>query len=368
MKLNRLYKLSTTGATQVIDMEIIGAVYTRTWGQLDGKMQSKATTAKPKNIGKANETSAEEQAIIEAKAVWTKKQKANYSTSMEAPVSVNLPMKVKSLQDQIKNVVYPCVSTPKLNGVNGTYRLIDDELILTSRGGETYPPIPHLEDELREIMTMLNSNEVNGELYIHGEHLQDITSAVKKPKELSKRLTFNIFDIADSSADYDTRRDIMSFVECNTTENQYVIFLTGTECDDMNEIEIHYNQCMDAGLEGTVIKNLDGLYKHNTRSCAQFKYKKTLDDEFKVIGYDLDKNNHVVFKCTIDSRPHKDPGVFKVKLKGTNEERLAMAAEADNYIGKFLKIEYETLSKDGIPLKPVGIMFRQVGENGEALE
>jgi len=362
MKLPTLYKISTTGATQIIDMEIIDAVYTRTWGQLDGKMQTKATTAKGKNLGKSNESTPAEQAILEAEAVWTKKQKANYSTSQSAPVAVNLPMKVKSLLDQIKNVVYPCVSTPKLNGVNSTYRLVNNILTLTSRGGETYHSIPHLEDEVREAMTQLHSTELNGELYIHGEHLQDITSAVKKPKELSKRLTFNIFDIADSTADYETRRELMLDAEAILLEDSKVLYLTGLDCDSMYDIEVHYNQCMEAGLEGTVVKNLNGLYKYNTRSTAQFKYKKTQDAEFLVCGYEIDKNGHAVFKCVVDSF------TFKVKLKGTNEERLAMAADADNYIGKHLKVEYEMLSKDGIPLKPVGIIFRKVDENGEAIE
>ena len=365
MKLETLYKLSTKGATQIIDMEIIGDTYTRTWGQLDGKMQTKSTTAKPKNVGRSNETTAEDQAILEAEAVWTKKQKTNYSTSQSAPVTVNLPMKVKVLQDQIKNISYPCISTPKLNGVNGTYRLVDDVLSLTSRGGEPLAPIPHLEFEVRIAMEQLGSNELNGELYIHGEFLQDITSAVKKPKELSKRLEFHIFDIADSDAVYDKRRDLMIDVELATEDFEFVTFLTGTECEDMNDIEIHYNQCVAANLEGTVVKNLDGLYKHNTRSTNQFKYKKAQDAEFKTSAYSFDKNGHVVFLCYVDSTCTT---TFKVKPKGTNEERLAMAADADNYIGKWLKVEYEMLSKDGIPQKPVGIMFRKVDENGEAIE
>jgi len=195
MQLERLYKTSKTGAIQIIDMEITGDTYTRTWGQLDGKQQSKSTVAKGKNIGRANETTPEEQAILEAQSVWAKKQKAGYSTSSEAPTTVALPMKVKVFKDQLKNVIFPCVSTPKLNGVNATYRLVANELVLTSRGGEVYPPIPHLEEEVLDIMNRLATTELNGELYIHGEHLQDITSAVKKPKELSLKLTFNIFDV-----------------------------------------------------------------------------------------------------------------------------------------------------------------------------
>ena len=136
MKLERLYKLTKTGATQIIDMVIEGDTYTRYWGQLDGKMQEKATVAKGKNIGKANETTSGQQAIIEAEAVWVKKQKSNYSLSPEAPVTVELPMKVEKYL-QFKHKVNFDTDTvfesPKLNGINAEYRLVDGEIKHLSR-------------------------------------------------------------------------------------------------------------------------------------------------------------------------------------------------------------------------------------------
>ena len=120
------------------------------------------------------------------------------------------------------------------------------------------------------------------------------------------------------------------------------------------------------------------MYEYNTRSLDVFKVKAVQDAEFRVMDYKLDKNGHAVFECLCNHRvPMTNPvpnGIstfaprFNVKLRGTNEERLTMAAEAGSYIGKFLKVEYETLSKDGIPLKPVGVMFRTVDANGEANE
>ena len=158
MKLERLYKTAKTGATQIIDMEIIGDTYTRTWGQLDGKMQEKATIAKGKNIGKANESSPEAQAILEAEAVWTKKQKANYSTSPEAPVSVLLPMKVNEYKKHMKKVIFPCFTSTKLNGVNAEYRMVDGELKLLSRGGEEYPIPPHQRDSAVNLLNVFSSS------------------------------------------------------------------------------------------------------------------------------------------------------------------------------------------------------------------
>jgi ATP-dependent DNA ligase len=364
MKLERLYKTAKTGAIQVFDIEILKDTYTVTWGQKDGKVQSKSTTCKPKNIGKSNETTAEAQAILEAKAVWTKKQKSGYSTSVSAPTTVSLPMKVKvwAKGKLPPKVEFPLLSTPKLNGLNGMYRLENDTLKLYSRGGDEYPAIPHLEDEIRKVMKHLDSKELNGELYIPNTHLQDITAAVKKPNDLSHKLEFHIFDIADSKAVFDVRHDSLILAECQITDLTYVKFLTGVDCYTHTDIENHYNACMAAGLEGTVIKDTDSLYEHNVRSNRQWKYKKAKDGEFKVTDFALDKNGHAVFVCELPDN------TFKVKLKGTHEQRTEMAANASSYIGKWLTIEYETLSKSNVPLKPVGIAFRECDTNGNPTE
>lgn len=362
MKLERLYKTSSKGATQVIDMEIIGDTYTRTWGQLAGKMQTKATTASPKNVGRSNETTAEEQAILEAKAVWTKKQKANYSTSPEAPVTVKLPMKVNEYYKHKSKVVFPCLTSVKLNGVNVEYRLVDGELKLLSRGGEEYPIPPHQKEEALSVLKHLGTSSINGEMYIHGEHLQDLMAATKKPNDLSPRLVFWIFDFPEVEGDYSTRcsNNYAKLAELKLDAIAAINVGVATSHEDLEE---QHTIATDVGYEGIIVRNPKGLYKYNTRSLDVFKLKKALDGEFLVTGFNLDKNGHCVFVASCG-----DSKEFKVKLKGSNEERLEMASNAESYIGQRLKVEYETVSKSDIPLKPVGIHFRKVGEDGEAFE
>ena len=193
-----LYKPTKTGATQQWQIEVQGDSFICTYGQLGGAMQKQTTKCSGKNLGKANETTPEQQAILEAEALVTKKLKSGYSYEISDTPSVSLPMKVKSYQDQIHNVKFPCISTEKLNGVNAMFKRTVDSITIYSRGGEVFPAIPHLEQYFHDIMDELGHNELNAELYIHGEHLQDIQSAVKKPNKLSPRLTAHIFDIADS--------------------------------------------------------------------------------------------------------------------------------------------------------------------------
>jgi len=365
MKLNTLYKTSSKGATQVLDMEIIGDTYTRTWGQLDGKMQSKATVAKPKNVGRSNETTAEEQAILEAEAVWVKKKKTGYSETQDAPVEILLPMKVNDYHKHKKKIQFPCFTSPKLNGVNGEYRLVDGELKLLSRGGEEYPIPAHQRVQAVKLLEALDTDSINGEMYIHGEHLQDIMSATKKHNELTPRLSFHVFDFPNVEGEYKDKCPKMYNIKEHYRDHDTSAFpfVPVWVARSHEELDDQHSQCVTAGYEGLIIRNPSAKYEYNKRSLDVFKYKVTQDGEFYVEGCDIDKNGHPVFRCAVNHEK-----TFKVKLKGTNEERLEMAANAGDYLGKYLKIEYEMLSKDGIPLKPVGIMFRKVDENGEAIE
>jgi hypothetical protein len=104
-------------------------------------------------------------------------------------------------------------------------------------------------------------------------------------------------------------------------------------------------------------------YKYNQRSLDVFKYKKAQDAEFKIVGHNVDKNSHPVFVCIT-----KEGREFKVKPKGTSDERAQMLRDIEEYLGQWLKVEFETYSKDGIPLKPVGLGLRACNEKGEPIE
>ena len=361
-----LYKTTKTGAIQQWSIEVSGPTFTCIYGQVGGKLQSQQTICKSVNIGKSNETTPEQQAQLESAALITKQIKSGYSYDKSAPVTVQLPQKVKAYQDQLKNITFPCYSTPKLNGVNATYWLLPNgKLHLTSRGGETYPAIPHLESYVLTLMNHLGTTALNGELYIHGEHLQDIQSAVKKPNQLTPLLEFNIFEMplmtcaysAKNKIMWDTINDLCNWFEDN---NNLVSFITGIKCYNHNDIETHYNQCMQAKLEGTVIYNANAVYQFNTRSSNVFKYKKAQSAEFLIVSYELDKNGLPVF--ILESAG----GEFKAKPIGTKEYWSQQIPVT--YIGQYATCEYEVFSKSGIPLKAIFISTRKLDASGNPLE
>ena len=353
MNLPRLYKPTKTGAIQICDISVSGAVVSTTFGQLDGKLQTSTDTCSPKNTGRSNEKTAEQQAILEAQSKFAKKVKSGYSQELTSTPTVQLPQKVKTYQDNKHLVSYPCYATPKYNGLNGTYWLLPDKTLkLTSRGGDELPPIPHLEPTILKMMEHFKTTCINGELYISGESLQNITSAVKKPKELSKSLVFIPFELPLVSAPYkDKVALLIKYIP--------IVHITREEM-----LEEFYAVTVGAGYEGIVIYNTDSIYQFNQRSSTVLKYKPVADAEYKILSYTTDRNGHPVFTCETH-----DGKQFKVKPKGTDEERKQIITNFDSqYKNNYYKIEYEMLSDSGIPLKGIGVGLRACDSNAEPLE
>ena len=79
-----LYKKSVKGAIQQWQIFVNGNSFYTEAGQKDGQItQSLPTFTEGKNIGKANETTPEQQAILDAQAKYDKKIKEGYCLNIE---------------------------------------------------------------------------------------------------------------------------------------------------------------------------------------------------------------------------------------------------------------------------------------------
>ncbi len=357
-----LYKSTKTGAIQMYEVRVDEDVITVAQGQLNGKKQSYTTKCEPKNIGRSNETTSYVQAASESLSKWEKKLKSGYSISIEQPNEIQLPMKVKVYQDQLHNIPENVYSSPKLNGVNAEFRYENNQLVLLSRGGNEYPMIEHLHDPIITMLTNLKTTRVAGELYIHGEFLQDITAAVKKTNSMTPRLQFHIFDLPLLSDNYTTRETFISR-EINSNYADDKILAIPSKLINKSQIDDEHTFWTNLGYEGTVIYDPIALYEYNVQSSYIWKYKIPKDAEFKIVTHKRDKSGHPVFQCESNNEAKS---LFWVKPKGTNEQRLAI--QADSWHGMWMTIEFEMLSKDGKPQKPVGIGLRECDANGNPLE
>ncbi|AHX01128.1 putative DNA ligase [Nitrincola phage 1M3-16] len=354
-----LYKQTKTGATNIWSVFVEGDVVTVEWGQLNGNLQQESYQAFPKNVGRSNATTAQEQAVLEAKAKWEKQLKKGYVEEIGEKSARKLPGKIGDFKKIKHRLKYPCIASVKLNGVNCLIERTGHDLKFISRGGELYPVMEHLVEDIHTYMDSIGVNEINVELYKHGEHLQDIQSAVKKHNELTPRLKAYVFELPElGHIDYHFRLNKMF----NGYTSGLVRTVDAWVVYDETQIHDKHIELSKMGYEGLVIKNMDDKYEYGVRSSTAMKLKDVEDAEFKIVGYNIDKKGHAVFTCEIESG-----STFEVKMKGTDAERKQVAEEADSWIGKWLKVEYETLSKAGKPLKPVGIGLREVVD-GEVVE
>ena len=358
-----LYKTSKTGAVQQWSVFVNGDEVIVEWGKLDGKLQTESYQCFAKNVGRSNQTSAEEQAELEAIAKWHKQIKKNYSEDISNSNIKKLPAKLNDWKKLKKTPPFPLYASIKYNGVNCL--IIRDpitrSLEFISRGGEQYPVLYHMVKGIHEYMDSICVDELNVELYKHGEHLQEIQSAVKKHNELSSKLVAMVFELPNlGDLDYSQRVDWL----CKARQSEHVktSFITGVS--KWQQLQEFFEYAVNSNFEGIVIKSPTNNYEYGVRASDAWKCKPVEDDEFFINWYKVDKKGHVVFECFTKDQSR----TFNVKCKGNDEERKKIAEDVDNWIGKWLKVEYEMLSKDGVPLKPVGICLRDVDKFGNPLQ
>jgi len=115
-----LYHKTAKGSINIWSVWAEGSkIYTR-WGQQDGKIQTSCKEVVQKNVGRANETSVEEQAVREAESMWTFKKERKYSETLEeTKETIFLPMLAKDFEKRKRLLGpehYPVFGQPKFDG------------------------------------------------------------------------------------------------------------------------------------------------------------------------------------------------------------------------------------------------------------
>lgn len=306
-----------------------------THGEVKGKLQTARRIVTGKNIGRANETSAFSQAIKEAEA--------KYKLKLESVQGTNAPMLAQTYAGT--HVHFPCYIQPKINGVRGVYD--PNTRKIYSRLGNEFPHLDHILSDLQNIHIALD-----GELYSSKLSFEELVGLVKKKKfdERIHLVEFHVFDCILPNEPFKNRLKILYSLPLEGS----VIPLETMECEREDYIDSYLEQEVDAGYEGIIIRNKNGLYHNNKRSHDLQKYKKFVDQEFKIINYERENNGQtIVWICeTAQGR------TFAVKPSGTVELRSLSDSEARRQIGKWITVKYQELTSKKVPRFPVGLGIR----------
>lgn len=366
------------------------------YGVLNGEMQISVKKATPKNIGKKNETTAAQQAELEAEALYKFKLDRKYSTTQEsAQEPLLLPMLAK---DNLKKLTFPCYVQPKLDGVRCLAFWEGDRIKLISRSGREWTVPKHINEQLAEILP--EGCMFDGELYIHGKSCQTITSYVNKWRnEETPTIEYHIYDapiIVDyqSSAElleeepYENRLAFLRDIEYNvydSHEHYNITFVETNLASTPEEVKAFESKCVEDGYEGAIARNKDGLYIFGYRSDDLIKIKTFQDDEYEVTdcrdgvgkfegcAVFACRNNTSIseeeLQAVLKERPdvkwlkHTDGLlylIFECTLATTMKEKAMMFAEKDSYIGRKLTVKFQGFTDLKLPRFPTGKVFRPV--------
>ncbi len=323
------------------------------WGQLDGKLQQTRYKVEPKNTGKVNSTTGEQQALKEVISLYDKKKKAKYSESLETAGETARfkPILAGDYAKHKKKLRFHVTVQPKLNGLRCIAYKVDGKVMLQSRGGDFYP-VAHIAEALDPILP--EGVKLDGELYIHGDSLQHITSLAKRPQSGSEELTYVLYDAPAHGGNWEERLCWLQDFEADLSAP---VFLIQNELADNHEqIAELFQSFVEQGYEGAIVRSHTGMYREGYRSPDLLKVKEFLDDEYKIVGWETGKGRdekRPKFIC--ETRVGKR---FGVKCKGSDAAQAEMLAQAPEIVGQLLKVKFFELTPDGIPQFPVGLAIR----------
>ena len=354
MILETIYKKTKGGKIQEWTVEVDSNGYRTISGQTDGKKQtSEWTICFPKNEGKANATTANEQALKEAEALRKKKLEGGYFEDINLIDNKKFfePMLADKWEDRKDEIDYPIYSQPKLDGI----RCIVKSDGMWTRAGKPIISAPHIFNALKPLFEKDPTLIFDGELYADkfSNDFNKIVSLVKKTKpdaddlaESAKSIQYHVYDLPSNSGKFDARfTQLLQLMQ--TPVEGIVVVKTKILYNEWN-VEQVYEEYVEAGYEGQMLR-VNAKYE-NKRSKYLLKHKSFIDEEFTILEVNEGEGNrtgtagHMVFE--------RNGNRFKSNIKGTFEYCQDIWQNRDRFIGKSATVKYFNLTPAGIPRFP----------------
>ena len=344
MKLEALYKRSTTGKTSFLQIEVEGNKFRTESGFLHGKkVISDWTECKPKSY-----CTAEEQAWKQASAIQKKKIESGMFTNIDEIDNKSFisPMLAKDYNDYKDKIKFPLASQKKLDGV----RSIIKKDGMWSRTGKKIISAPHIFESLKPLFESNPDLILDGELFALKEScdFNKIISCVKKTKptpedliESEEYIQYWVYDCPSIDDIFSAR---ILFLE-SLNLPKYCILNSTEIVNNKYEMMELYKQYINDGFEGQMLRILGSKYEYSRSKCL-LKHKEFLDKEYKILGVKegIGKLQGKVGTLIFDK--------FESSVNGTHEYLEELWKNKDELVGQTATIKYFELTSDGIPRFP----------------
>lgn len=343
------------------------------YGQQGGKIITKERrVVNGKNKGKSNETTIQQQTELEIGYLYQKQLDDGYVQNIDDYVEPRRPMLAHKYQDRGKSVDWEKdnYASTKLDGIR-CFIFIDENsnIKFESRTGKPFKYFEHIANKIKHLSNVI----LDGELYSNIVEFEKICSLVNSEeydKETDTDIQFFIYDFIDLNSTDDVfekrleklNKEFLKF----TDEIQYPIQpVSQIKIKSEKDLKEFHDKWVAEGYEGLMLKDPKGLYEFGKRSNNLLKYKEMHSDEFKIKDIFIAENDPERVQIELYVDPFNSQETFKIgTLKGNKEENYSnYYLNKNNLLGKWLTINYQTLTSYGIPLFPVGIAIREGTEN-----
>jgi DNA ligase-1 len=383
-----LFTLDTKGKLRSwaisVEPRTVGCAVVIFSGLTDGaKVANEYTVTAGKNIGRANETSPFEQAVFEARSKWDAQVRAGYcedpasckqdllGSGICAPMlaqkySPDGSLKGSKTLAQMKLLGERIEVQPKFDGNRCLIKVNADSVEMFTRKGDRMLPVPHIEEQIREVYDANISNGqefiLDGELYTDAFSFNTLNGLIRREEktaehlEMLKKVNYHLYDLVSENG-YRTRYDICATYFANDRNIKIVSSYTIVATDE--NIRRYMEEFLNQGYEGLMIRRLDCPYEHK-RSWSLCKYKDFQDGEYRVLDIIEDVRGGGIIGAFVmemnepsTDRDGREIKTFNAGVKDlTREEMLKIWQNKQEFIGRFATVEYFSLSEYGIPRFP----------------
>lgn len=361
-----VYKRNSNGSTNQWQIFVSGDLFYTQEGLKDGQLTtSKPTVCMGKNIGRANETIPEQQAISEAKSKLQKKLDKGYTENIkkiDTCKTTFTPMLAHKYNDYKDKIKFPVMASTKIDGL----RYIARADAGWTRNGKQYFSVPHIQTILKPVFDKHPDWIIDGEIYSEEVPFEEIVSLVKKQKPTADELADSalkcklyIFDgvIDDVNAKFTTRfeeikAEIKKLVKPSDMSS---LKFVGNEivANHADLMKLH-DEYVAQGWEGIMIRK-DEAYE-NKRSKNLLKYKSFEDSEFKIVDIveGIGSRAGMAGKLVVDI----GKGVLcESGIKGGETFYTELLKNKKKMIGKLATIRYQGLTEKGMLRFPVAVVI-----------
>lgn len=331
----KLYTTDSKGKTRFWMMEQDGDRFRTVAGLVDGKaVTSEWTQCFPKNVGRSNATTGEEQATAEILSLYQKKLDRKYHTEADFAVDdgTKKGYKFKGPMLATKYEGFPKVGTvwsqPKLDGYRST---ADETAGLLSRQGKPWNH-PHILEALAPVFAKYPGIILDGELYNHDlkDDFNELGSLIKKDKRTPEQdaktreiVQYHVYDILSHTGTFTERYAMLCDVVALLGPDSPIKLVVATLVTTQDELDALYGQYMEDGYEGQMVRIGESPYEGDgKRSKGLQKRKDFFDEEYEIDQVLEGKGNWaghakaVIFKMP-DGRKTENGENPKAGIKGT---------------------------------------------------